>query len=76
MATAGRLGRAGYKVTVLEKNDTIGGRCQSRHVAAPGVDGGEFRFDTGALQLRGGGSPRARRRLPRSPLAGGVSEHR
>lgn len=48
MATAGRLGRAGYKVTVLEKNDTIGGRCQSRHVAAPGVGGGEFRFDTGA----------------------------
>jgi|UniRef100_A0A7S3BGA5 phytoene desaturase (3,4-didehydrolycopene-forming) len=51
MATAGRLGRAGYKVTVLEKNDTIGGRCQSRHVAAPGVGGGEFRFDTGPSLL-------------------------
>eukprot|EP01051_Picozoa_sp_SAG22_P028994 SAG22_NODE_10513_length_530_cov_1.651972_2_plen_49_part_01 len=27
LATAGRLRRAGYEVTLLEKNDRVGGRC-------------------------------------------------
>lgn len=40
LATAARLARQGYKVTLLEKNETPGGR-----VAALDLDG--FRFDTG-----------------------------
>ena len=31
VATAARLAKAGYKVTVLEKNDFTGGRCSLIH---------------------------------------------
>ena len=40
LATAGLLARDGYRVTVLERNDRIGGRAGTR-------DRGGFRFDTG-----------------------------
>lgn len=31
IATAARLAKAGYKVTVVEKNDYTGGRCSLLH---------------------------------------------
>ena len=44
LASAGRLARAGCAVTLLEKNDDVGGRMQSEHL-------GEWRFDTGPSLL-------------------------
>ena len=44
LASAGRLARAGCSVTLLEKNENIGGRVQSQHV-------NEWRFDTGPSLL-------------------------
>src|SRR5215472_7506802 len=41
IATAARLARAGYSVTVLEKNEAAGGRCSQ--IVRDG-----HRFDTGA----------------------------
>ncbi|KAJ5667366.1 Phytoene desaturase [Penicillium longicatenatum] len=44
IATAARLAKAGYKVTVVEKNSFVGGRCSLvRH--------GEYRFDQGPSLL-------------------------
>jgi len=44
---AGRLAKAGYKVTLLEKNELVGGRMQSYNPPeAPG-----YRFDTGPSLL-------------------------
>ncbi|KAJ5936849.1 Phytoene desaturase [Penicillium verhagenii] len=44
IATAARLAKAGYKVTVVEKNGFVGGRCSLvRH--------GEYRFDQGPSLL-------------------------
>jgi len=40
LATAARLARAGYKVTLLEKNSRPGGRTDT-------IEGDGFRFDTG-----------------------------
>ncbi|OQO00678.1 Phytoene desaturase [Cryoendolithus antarcticus] len=44
VATAARLARAGYKVTVLEKNDFTGGRCSLLHHEG-------YRFDQGPSLL-------------------------
>ena len=47
LAMAGRLARAGFRVTLLEKNDTVGGRLQSYNPPeAPA-----WRFDTGPSLL-------------------------
>jgi len=47
LTLAGRLARAGYKVTLLEKNSVVGGRMQSYNPPeAP-----EYRFDTGPSLL-------------------------
>ena len=47
LTLAGRLARAGYKVTLLEKNKLVGGRMQSYNPPeAP-----EYRFDTGPSLL-------------------------
>ena len=44
LGVASRLARSGFAVTVLEKNDDVGGRCRSETFAG----GGEgYRFDTG-----------------------------
>ena len=48
-ATAARLAHAGFKVTVLEKNDFTGGRCSLLHYQAE--DGGAYRFDQGPSLL-------------------------
>lgn len=57
IATAARLAKAGYEVTVLEKNDFIGGRCsllyaQSQHTP-PDSSGLQqrYRFDQGPSLL-------------------------
>lgn len=47
LAMAGRLARAGYKVQLLEKNDLVGGRCQS--YTPPEAEG--YRWDTGPSLL-------------------------
>ena len=47
LAMAGRLSRAGYAVTLLEKNPGVGGRMQSHN--PPGAS--EWRFDTGPSLL-------------------------
>nr|OQO32308.1 Phytoene desaturase [Rachicladosporium sp. CCFEE 5018] len=44
VATAARLAKAGYKVTVLEKNDFTGGRCSLLHHEG-------YRFDQGPSLL-------------------------
>lgn len=44
IATAARLAKAGYEVTVLEKNDFIGGRCSLLYSS-------EYRFDQGPSLL-------------------------
>jgi phytoene desaturase (3,4-didehydrolycopene-forming) len=44
LAVAGRLARADYKVTLVEKNQTLGGRMRSEYVD-------EWRFDTGPSLL-------------------------
>ncbi|KAF7715188.1 Uncharacterized protein PECH_005575 [Penicillium ucsense] len=44
IATAARLAKAGYKVTVVEKNSFLGGRCSLVHHD-------EFRFDQGPSLL-------------------------
>lgn len=47
LCLAGRLARAGYAVTLLEKNDRVGGRMQSLNPdGAP-----EYRYDTGPSLL-------------------------
>jgi len=46
---AGRLARAGFEVTLLEKNDTVGGRMRSEDFGGDGMDG--HRFDTGPSLL-------------------------
>jgi phytoene desaturase len=45
LASAMLLGRAGFKVTVLERLDRVGGRTSTLTAPAPGD--GEFRFDMG-----------------------------
>mmetsp|Transcript_32448 Transcript_32448/g.80057 ORF Transcript_32448/g.80057 Transcript_32448/m.80057 type:complete len:612 (+) Transcript_32448:58-1893(+) len=44
LGTASRLAHAGYEVTILEKNDSSGGRCRSESFAGAGEG---YRFDTG-----------------------------
>ncbi|KAJ5560536.1 Phytoene desaturase [Penicillium frequentans] len=44
IATAARLAKAGYKVTVVEKNSFVGGRCSLVHH-------GDYRFDQGPSLL-------------------------
>ncbi|KAJ4419634.1 hypothetical protein N0V82_004829 [Gnomoniopsis sp. IMI 355080] len=61
IATAARLAKAGYQVTVVEKNDFIGGRCsllhsspsqsQSKTRSAAGSLRQEYRFDQGPSLL-------------------------
>lgn len=61
IATAARLAKAGYQVTVVEKNDFIGGRCsllhsspsQSRSKSGSAATGlrNEYRFDQGPSLL-------------------------
>lgn len=46
LATAGLLARAGHQVTLLESNDTVGGRAGSLSGAQIGADPA-FRWDTG-----------------------------
>ncbi|CZT14439.1 probable Phytoene desaturase [Ramularia collo-cygni] len=46
VATAARLARAGFSVTVLEKNNHTGGRCSLLH-----SPDGEYRFDQGPSLL-------------------------
>ncbi|HIW90780.1 MAG TPA: phytoene desaturase [Candidatus Corynebacterium avicola] len=46
LATAGLLARAGHQVTLLESNDTVGGRAGSLSGEQIGADPG-FRWDTG-----------------------------
>ena len=41
LGMASRLAFNGYKVTILEQNDSVGGRCRSEQFDS------EFRFDTG-----------------------------
>lgn len=57
IATAARLAKAGYSVTVLEKNDFVGGRCsllwaqdQNRSTDASGLQQ-RYRFDQGPSLL-------------------------
>ncbi|KAH0844196.1 Phytoene desaturase [Fonsecaea pedrosoi] len=45
ISSAARLAKAGFRVTVLEKNDHTGGRCSLIH------DGGGHRFDQGPSLL-------------------------
>jgi len=47
LAVAGQLARAGMKVSLFEKNDEVGGRCQSRESTT--VKG--YRWDTGPSLL-------------------------
>jgi phytoene desaturase (3,4-didehydrolycopene-forming) len=47
LAMSARLARAGYEVTLVEKNPGVGGRMQS--YSPPGAPG--FRFDTGPSLL-------------------------
>eukprot|EP00927_Polykrikos_kofoidii_P065926 TRINITY_DN6161_c0_g1_i1.p1 TRINITY_DN6161_c0_g1~~TRINITY_DN6161_c0_g1_i1.p1 ORF type:complete len:723 (+),score=107.73 TRINITY_DN6161_c0_g1_i1:84-2171(+) len=47
LATAGELANAGMRVTLLEKNAELGGRCQSRH----SIDAKGYRWDTGPSLL-------------------------
>ena len=47
LAMSARLARAGYEVTLVEKNDGVGGRMQS--YSPPGAPG--YRFDTGPSLL-------------------------
>ncbi|KAK7743846.1 phytoene dehydrogenase AL-1 [Cytospora paraplurivora] len=61
IATAARLAKAGYKVTVVEKNDFLGGRCSLLHSSPPqssppkeGDDPNprkQYRFDQGPSLL-------------------------
>lgn len=59
IATAARLAKAGYRVTVVEKNDFIGGRCsllhsspsQSKTGSAAANSRHEYRFDQGPSLL-------------------------
>lgn len=45
IATAARLAKAGYRVTVVEKNDFVGGRCSLLHAHQ------HYRFDQGPSLL-------------------------
>ena len=45
LGMASRLQNAGYRVTILEKNATVGGRCRSEQFDS------EYRFDTGPSLL-------------------------
>ena len=45
LGMASRLAFNGYKVTILEQNDSVGGRCRSEQFDS------EFRFDTGPSLL-------------------------
>ena len=45
LGMASRLAHAGYEVTLLEKNDSVGGRCRSEQFDS------EYRFDTGPSLL-------------------------
>ena len=47
LAMSARLARAGYEVTLVEKNEGVGGRMQS--YSPPGAPG--YRFDTGPSLL-------------------------
>jgi phytoene dehydrogenase-like protein len=52
LAAALRLARVGYRVTVLEKNDRVGGKLNSWTVPHPHrLQDRPFRFDTGPSLL-------------------------
>ncbi|KAF3768752.1 hypothetical protein M406DRAFT_337117 [Cryphonectria parasitica EP155] len=54
VGTAARLAKAGYKVTVVEKNDFIGGRCSllySAPTSSSGQPAQQYRFDQGPSLL-------------------------
>ena len=51
LAAAIRLGAAGVRVTLLEKNARVGGKLNQTRLPHPGRDGQSFTFDTGPSLL-------------------------